>query len=58
MCHVSEYGKYGTVYVYRMKQTRGNKTLELDISLGMCVSGGTPAACVGNELAGQQRAGF
>lgn len=53
-CHVSEYGRYGTVYVYRMEQTRRNGTLELDSSLGVCGSGGTPAACVGNEVASQQ----
>lgn len=50
-CHVSEFGRYGTVYVYRMKQTRRNRTLELDSWLGACGSGGTPAARVGNELA-------
>lgn len=51
MCHVSEYDRYGTVYVYRMGQTRRNRIWELDSSLEVCGFGGTPAACVSNELA-------
>lgn len=54
MCHVSENGRYGTVYVYGMEQTRRHRTLELDSSLRVCGSGGIFAACGGNELAGQQ----
>lgn len=53
LCHVSCFRIWQIwhSYVYRMKQTRGNRTLELDSWLGACGSGGTPAARVGNELA-------
>lgn len=39
VCHASGCGRYGTVSICRMGQTRTNSTVELDCLLGMCGSG-------------------